>query len=116
MIKKKQESTNPKTILETAQGLVYGDRNNAYGHPTGNFQDIADLQNAYLGIVARRPSVRMETMQTIDWDDSQLSPIDVAIMNILQKVARLSKNQTHMDSITDIAGYAACMERIVKNK
>lgn len=43
-----------------------------------------------------------------------MSEIDIALMNILQKVARLATNQTHLDSIVDIAGYAATIERIVR--
>lgn len=103
----------PETILDTAAKLVYGDRNKAYGHPYRNFSNIVKLQNAYLQIV--------ETRQPIEGADPLINPneltaIDSAIMNILQKIARLAENPTHMDSVVDIAGYAATIERIITGK
>lgn len=92
------------SILEQAQALVYGDRNKAYGHPKANFQNIADLWNAYLQIRAQGGASR-----------PILQPLDIAVLNILQKIARLGTNPTHMDSWIDIAGYAGTAERIVKN-
>lgn len=93
------------SILEQAQALVYGDRNAAYGHPKDNFQNIAALWTEYLGIKQRH-----QKHTTII-----LSPIDIAALNILQKLARVATNPGHMDSWTDIAGYAGTAERIVRN-
>jgi len=42
--------------------------------------------------------------------------IDIAYLNILQKIARGATNQEHIDSVIDIAGYAGCIERVLKNK
>lgn len=89
------------TILDNAKALVYGDRAAAYGHPKDNFWNIAQLQNAYLVILG------------IQQQEVVLDATDIAIMNILQKVARLATNKTHIDSVIDIAGYAATIERII---
>jgi hypothetical protein len=83
---------NPREELLAEVGkIVSGARNQAYGNPEDNFQNIADLWNAYL---TRKP-----------WP---LNTMDVAMMMMLMKVARLKTNPTHRDSLVDAAGYAAC--------
>jgi hypothetical protein len=92
------------SILHHAHELVFGERNEAYGHPSENFDNIALLWNAYISIKQHyqgRGSVL-------------LNNIDIAALNILQKVARVAVNQSHMDSWTDIAGYAGTAERIIR--
>jgi hypothetical protein len=44
------EQGSPETILEEAQRLVTGDRNNAYDHPLDNFTRIAKIWSAILGV------------------------------------------------------------------
>ena len=43
--------------------------------------------------------------------DRPLNAQDVGAMMILLKVARLANNPTHRDSLVDICGYAATIER-----
>lgn len=81
-----------ESILEEAQRLIHGERATTYGHPRANFSNIADLWTAYLG-----------------WE---VKPLDVGLMMILMKVARLEQGTYHRDSVTDIAGYAGTLERI----
>lgn len=80
-------------LLDKAKEAVT-DRGLNYGRPEDNFKRIAGLWNIYLrdryGVVA------------------VIEPIDVAGMMVLMKVARLENTPTHLDSWTDIAGYAAC--------
>lgn len=80
-------------MLEQAIKIVSSDRNKQYGPPEDNFQNIANMWNQYL---------------KAQGFDIEFSPSDVAYMMILMKVARLATNPTHLDSITDVAGYAAC--------
>ena len=82
------------SILEDAQVLIHGQRNKDYGHPRDNFQHSADLFAAYLGI--------------------PVSPMDIANLMILMKLARVHGTGYHRDSYTDIAGYAGCVERIIE--
>jgi hypothetical protein len=82
----KQES-----VLEEAQKIIYGDREKTYGHPSKNLRVIADFWGQYLNM--------------------ELSPKDVAVMMILLKAARLKNDINHRDSIVDICGYAALIER-----
>ena len=76
-------------ILATASEYVTIDRAATHGDAEDNFRRIAELWNAYLGA-----------------DD--ITTIDVAVMLVLLKVARIRSNTTHADNWIDIAGYAAC--------
>jgi hypothetical protein len=80
------------SVLTDAHELIHGERNKAYGHPRENFKNIADLWTAYKGV--------------------EFTPMDVGLMMVLLKVARLENGVYHRDSITDIAGYAGTLERI----
>jgi hypothetical protein len=81
-------------LLEQALAAV-NERPNSYGPPEQNFERIANLWMAYIfGKYGGKPAV--------------LGAVDVACMMILMKVARLEQTPDHIDSWTDIAGYAAC--------
>ena len=81
-----------KEVLKNAGEIIAGIREDHYGKPENNFQRIATMWNAYLGIESA---------------DEGLTPKDVAAMMILLKVARLAHTNNHDDSWIDIAGYAA---------
>ena len=85
-----------RDVLMTAESLVNGDRNNQYGDPIHDFQRTADYLNVYLNsVIEREGSMR-------------LVPHDIAIIQILLKVSRLSWSPSKKDHYDDIAGYAAC--------
>jgi hypothetical protein len=77
-----------ETLL-TAESLVNGDRNVQYGDPNQDFARTADLWNAYL-------------------DRRIITATDVAVMQSLLKISRISWNPKKLDSWVDLAGYAAC--------
>ena len=77
-----------KEVLEAAQAIVSGAREEQYGRPEDNFTRIAALWGAYLGRL--------------------LTASDVAAMMVLFKVGRLSTGAGSDDTWVDIAGYAAC--------
>lgn len=85
-------------LLQRAMEITHNDRNANYGNPEDNFQHIANLWNDYLNV--RRPEAAV------------ITSADVAVMNMLIKVARLGNNPAHYDSTLDIAGYAACLADI----
>lgn len=89
-------STTPNILTEAA-AAVYGPRQSSYGHPRQNFQRTADLWNGYLRATGRQ-------------DD--LTPVDVAQMMVLLKMARLMQTPDHRDSWLDMAGYAATGARV----
>jgi hypothetical protein len=91
-VDKKRRNMN---ILEEALKLVNGDRQQNYGDIHDSFNRIAGFWSAYLGI--------------------HVDIFDVAKMMILLKVSR-AKDNNHIDSYIDIAGYVACIEKLLNTK
>lgn len=87
-----KEPTIYESILDEAKDITGGDRMKAYGNPKRNFEDIANLWNAYLVNKGK-----------LAWE-SELEAKDVALMMVLLKVAREQKNHKK-DNLTDGAGY-----------
>lgn len=75
-------------ILAKAADIVGGHRVKDYGEPEDNFGIIAQLWSAYLGI--------------------DISSVDVSMLMVLFKSARVKSGTGTLDSFIDIAGYAAC--------
>lgn len=75
-------------ILQTAEKMVCGHREQDYGAPEDNFQVIGDLWSTYIGV--------------------PIDATDVALMMCLFKIARLTTGAGTADSYIDLAGYAAC--------
>lgn len=75
-------------ILDTAKECVCGKREQDYGTPEDNFGVIAAFWTSYLHRV--------------------ISPVDVAMMMALLKIARIRNGGGTGDSFVDLAGYAAC--------
>ena len=73
-------------ILEKAENLINGDRQNDYGDAQESFDAIGQMWSAYLG--------------------TAVSGRDVCNMMALLKIARL-RNGPHDDSSVDGAGYLA---------
>jgi hypothetical protein len=88
-----------RTVLDEAAELTLGARQRDYDHPLPNHERIALLWNAYLEC---RP--QYETF-------CRLSAEDVARMMVLLKIAR-DVFTPKRDNLTDICGYARCIERI----
>lgn len=79
--------------LKKANEIVNGKREGQYGSPEDNFLKIAGLWGVYL--------------------ERLLSPVDVAHMMILLKIARASSGKYLEDNYIDICGYAACASEIL---
>jgi len=77
-------------VLERAISLIHGQRAKDYGDAQASFQRMADLVN---------PIIKKA--------DGKLTASDMAIVMIQVKIARLQESPDHVDSWTDIAGYAA---------
>jgi hypothetical protein len=95
LLEETQESAPGHTILDTAKGLIYGDRLKDYGKTVDNFNAIA-----------------------VGWTEiakTPLTPEQVGLMMIWLKVCRANNdNCKKEDNIIDIAGYAGCIEKIKK--
>lgn len=76
-------------ILNEATKCVCDQRQEDYGTPEDNFNQISKLWNAYLG-------------------DNVTDAHDVSMMMALLKIARIRTGKRKADSYIDLAGYAAC--------
>lgn len=96
-----------KSVLDEAKAIIYGDREKTYGKPSKNLDTIAQMWSAYVN------SALGGDMFTADGQkiDVIFDAKDVAIMMVLLKSARLANDQSHRDSVVDICGYAALIER-----
>ena len=90
----------PKSILDEAKDIIYGDREKTYGAPDKNLVAIA-------GYWANHLHTRFGVYHDI-------TGADVFIMMTLLKAARLGNDVTHRDSLVDAVGYLALLERIQK--
>ncbi len=77
-----------KEILNRANEIVNGKREDEYGSPEDNFKTIAEFWSTYLGY--------------------PVTAADVAAMMALLKIARIGTGTATDDSWVDLAGYAAC--------
>lgn len=88
--------TSSETILQEAERLINGDRQEQYGNACESLERIADMWNAYIFTTSEPPQ--------------SLTAMDVANMMVLLKVSRsktsLDRSEFHRDSHVDMAGYA----------
>lgn len=75
-------------------GKILGNREKQYGSPDAVFEAIAQMISAYL-------TERLGLPVTVTKED-------VAVIQIINKIARIGVNVEHIDSWADIVGYAAC--------
>ncbi len=91
----------PDNILEEADKIIYGDREQTYGSPDTNLRRIAALWTAY--IAAKQPHALTPVV---------FSPEDVCWMMVQLKMAR-QMNAPKRDNLVDAAGYVALIDRIL---
>ncbi len=72
---------------------ILTDREDQYGTPTRLFNEIARIWTVILSF--------------------EVEPEQVALCMVGVKLARLSHNWSHADSIKDVAGYAAILSQLV---
>ena len=90
----------PNNILKAAHDIVHGDREQTYGDPTINLRNIAAYWSIHLSAINKQQIT--------------LTPADVCVMMMSLKLARLANTPNHRDSVVDIAGYAALLDRSSK--
>ena len=84
---------NGEMLLQHAAGIIENRREH-YGEPTALFDHIAKRWSLVLG--------------------TDVSPAQVALCLIDLKLARLIRDPAHLDSIVDVAGYAACLREVTR--
>ena len=92
---------NREEILQTASQYITKDRDATHGDAEDNFENVASLWIWWM----------------YGRDRCVFNGLDVAIMMVLFKIARIKGNPDHVDSYVDAAGYLAiageiqCIER-----
>ena len=85
---------NAEQFLEHAGGLV-DRRRTEYGEPIDLFERVAVRWSQVLG--------------------TRVTPAQVIVCLVDLKVARLAHDPRHLDSITDVAGYAGCLAEVLSD-
>jgi len=94
----------PKSILDEAKDIIWGDREKTYGEPDVNLKRIATLWNAFL--VSRYK-------HGYTGEPYEITSEDVCWMMVLLKASR-QMNAPKRDNLVDAAGYIGLIERIQK--
>jgi hypothetical protein len=81
-------------LLEQAASVV-ARRRGTYGQPCNLFEHVAQRWSLVLGV--------------------KVTPAQAMLCLIDLKVARLAHDPQHLDSITDIAGYAGCLAEVLSD-
>ena len=82
-----------RSILSTASEIISKDRAATHGEAENSFQTIADYWSVYLSKEFKH--------------NVTLTPLQVAQLMVLFKVARAHNNPAHLDNWIDQAGYTA---------
>ena len=77
-----------KRVLKEAERCVCGKREQDYGTPEDNFDRIAKMWSAYMGV--------------------EFNPVDVSMFMVMLKAARIKSGGGTMDSFVDGCGYFSC--------
>jgi hypothetical protein len=85
---------NADDLLQRAATVVR-DRRRTYGEPVDLFERVAVRWSQVLG--------------------AKITPAQVLVCLIDLKVARLTHDPRHLDSIADVAGYAACLAEVLSD-
>ncbi len=86
------------SVLDTAKQYVTKDREATHGDMENNFEAVAMLWEQYFNC---------------EWS---FSPVDVAVMMALLKIARLKSNKDNPDNYIDTCGYMACAGELALRK
>lgn len=97
---RKEEVPVRASILQEAEKLIVGDRNNQYGPPGQDFLRTANI---------------LTSLGYGKGDDNEvLEGHDVAIIMIALKLSRLMWSERKRDSWVDVAGYAGCGAEVAR--
>ena len=86
--RQESEHWTRKRVLSEAEKCVCGQREQDYGAPEDNFDRIAKMWSAYMGV--------------------EFNPVDVSMFMVMLKVARIKSGGGTMDSFVDGCGYFSC--------
>lgn len=87
------------SIFQEAEGIIYGQREKDYGHPSVNIRRIMLLWNAHIAAKYGDDAVKLDMN-------------DVPTMLRYLKEARLINDPKHHDTMVDVCGYMGVQARV----
>jgi hypothetical protein len=87
--------------IDLAKEIIYGDREQTYGHPSKNLVAISQLWTIYLH--QKYASNVIVNAEDVCW-----------MMNLLKMTRQM--NQVKQDNVIDAIGYLALIDRLGENK
>jgi len=87
--------------LDIAKDIIYGDREQTYGHPSKNLEKIAQLWTLYLH--QKYGAEVIVNMEDVCW-----------MMNLLKMTRQM--NHAKQDNVVDAIGYLGLIDRLGENK
>ena len=94
MSRRKRSHRALATLITIGPNMVVEHRKSVYGAAQPLFEHIACRWSLVLGM--------------------EVTPAQVALCLIDLKLARLVRDPSHLDSIVDVAGYAACLREVTR--
>lgn len=91
-----------ESLLQQADNLINGARQQEYGDKLQNFSQIA--MGFQMVLAAKLQQY------------AEITAEDVALCMMQVKIARLAKSPDHRDSILDVAGYAGCYDKLQEER
>jgi len=88
-----------ESILEEAQRLTSGDRQDDYGHALDDYSRTAELWTALL-------RHKLKPGESITWDDAIRCMVAVKLSRDVHRMTR--------DNMVDVAGYARCRQEALE--
>jgi hypothetical protein len=97
-----------RSVLEEANGLIFGPRQDMYGHPVDDFSRTGRLWGATLENSIREWVAASAEDDTIPYN---VPPQLVGLCMVEVKISR-EVNRPKRDNRVDMAGYAGCVDRV----
>ncbi len=98
-----------RTILEEANSLIYGARQDAYGHPFHDFSRTGRMWGAIF-----EEGIRQHIAQEIETGETKPYVVPPDLVGLAMVAVKISRqvNRPKRDNLVDMAGYSGCVDLV----